>query len=128
MSREERNHVTELLKEILKWTKFQGMMKVKEVLLETLKKDEEKIVYQNSDGRDSRDIAKIAGISHQTVVNYWKRWATLGIVESIKVRGGIRYKKSFSLLDFGIEIPKVKVATTSQEEKERGRIQEVKNK
>lgn len=120
MSREERNHVTELLKEVLKWTKFQGMMKVKEVLLETLKKDEEKIVYQNSDGRDSRDIAKIAGISHQTVVNYWKRWANVGIVEPIKVRGGIRYKKSFSLLDFGIEIPKVKVAMTSQEEKVEG--------
>jgi len=125
MNSRKENDTAQLLREILKWTKFQGMLKVKEVLLETLKKDEEKITYENSDGRDSRDIASIAGISHQTVVNYWRRWATLGLAEPIKVRGGIRYKKSFSLLDFGIEVPKVKVAKIPKEEKEGEKTEKV---
>ena len=78
-------------------------------LTDTLKKDEEKVAYESSEGRGSKEVAKLAGISHQTVVNYWKKWATLGIVEPLKVRGGLRYRRSFSLSDFGIEVPKMKV-------------------
>lgn len=107
--------IVNLLKEILKWTRFQGVLRVKDVLLDTLKSDEEKIVYESSDGRGTKEVAKLAGISHQTVVNYWKKWATLGIVEPIKVRGGIRYKRSFSLSDFGIEVPKIKTVGVLKE-------------
>lgn len=113
--------IVDLLKEILKWTRFQGMLRVKDVLLDTLKKDEEKIAYESSDGRrGSREVAKLAGVSHQTVVNYWKKWATLGIVEPIKAPGGIRYKRSFSLSDFGIEVPKIKTKEVSKEVAEIG--------
>jgi len=54
--------------------------------------------------------------SHTTVLDYWKKWMTLGIVEPIRVRGGTRYKRSFSLLDFGIEVPKTKVEEVEAKE------------
>lgn len=108
LSREDR--VIKLLEEILKWTRFQGMRRVKEVLLDTLRTEEEKIAYQYSDGRGSKEVAKLAGFkSHSTIIDYWKKWARLGLMEPMKVRGGTRYKRSFSLPDFGIEVPKPKI-------------------
>ena len=117
--------IVDLLKEILKWTRFQGMISVKGVLLDTLKKDEEKVAYESSEGRGSKEVAKLAGISHQTVVNYWKKWATLGIVEPLKVRGGLRYRRSFSLSDFDIEVPKMKVEEKLKEIAEVGAEEDV---
>jgi len=105
-SEKERTEEKELLREILKWIKFEGMQRVKGVLTDVLQKDIERIIYQFSDGRGSSDIAKLAGVSHQTVVNYWKRWSTLGIVEAERARGGTRYRRVFSLEDFGIEVPR----------------------
>jgi hypothetical protein len=102
----ERIHGT--LEELLKWTRFEGMLKIKEVLLDVLRTDGEKLAYHYSDGRSSREVAKLAGLSHTTIVDYWKKWATLGLMESINVRGGTRYKRVFSLSDFGIEISRVK--------------------
>lgn len=104
----ENNEKTELLREILKWIKFEGMQRVKGLLADVLQKDIEKIVYQFSDGRSSGDVGKLAGVSHQTVVNYWKRWSTLGIVEAERARGGTRYRRIFSLENFGIEVPQPK--------------------
>ena len=98
-----------LLEEILKWTRFQGWRNVKYVLLDALKDDVSKLVYHYSNGSSSRDIAEKVSISHVTVTRYWDRWSKIGIVEPIKVRGGgTRYKKMFSLEEFGIEIPEIK--------------------
>jgi hypothetical protein len=102
------------LQELLKWTRFEGMLKVKEVLLDVLRTDEEKLAYHYSDGRGSREIAKLAGLSHTTIVDYWKKWANLGLMEFINVRGGTRYKRVFSLSDFGIEIPRVKAGVDKE--------------
>ena len=44
-------------------------------------------------------------MSDKTVRTYWATWARLGIVESFRVRGGERYKKSFELEDFGFKLP-----------------------
>ena len=106
---------TELLREILKWIKFEGMQRVKGVLTDVLQKDTEKIIYQFSNGQSSGDIAKLAGVSHQTVVNYWKRWSTLGIVEAERARGGTRYRRIFSLEDFGIEVPQPREEISKEE-------------
>ncbi len=106
MSREStQGHAVELLKELVKWTRFQGILKAKEVLLDTLKSNSERLVYVLSDGRGSQEVGKAAGISHTTVVSYWNKWATLGIVEPLRVKGGTRYKSVFSLGYFGIEVP-----------------------
>lgn len=117
--------VVQLLGEILKWTRFHGMLKVKEILQDTLKTDEEKLAYQYSDGRNSREVAILAGIkSHGTVVTYWNKWKILGIVEPVSARRGTRYKRSFSLLDFGIVVPKVKEELEKVGTKEKGEIVE----
>jgi predicted transcriptional regulator len=108
----------ELLRQILKWIKFDGMQRVKGTLTDVLQKDVEKIIYEFSDGKSSIEIARIAGVSHQTVVNYWKRWSRIGIVEAERARGGSRYRRVFSLEDFGIEVPQPKENKKAQESTE----------
>lgn len=117
MSEEESNQIKTLLEEILRWTRFQGWQSAKNILLDTLHDDTLKLIYHFSDGRSSREIAKRVPIHFTTVVSYWKDWAKIGIVESIKVRRGDRYRRIFSLKEFGIEIPKI-------EERKKGEIDE----
>ena len=111
---EKQDKLIELLEEILKWTKFEGMQRVKAVLLETLKKDSEKIAYQYSDGRGSLEISNVAGVSDFAIRSYWKKWATMGLVQpSSKFKG--RYERLFSLEDLGIEVPTIKVSLPQKE-------------
>lgn len=112
----ESSEVKEILKEILKWTKFQGIQKAKSVLEATLDDDIKKLIYHLSDGEDSKTIASRARVSDQTVRNYWKRWAVLGIIEPYPKYKG-RYWKLFSLEDFGIEIPETESESKAKEEK-----------
>ena len=119
MPEDKTDQVIKLLEEILKWTRLQGWQNTKAILLETLKDDIFKLVYQYSDGRSSREIAKRVPISYKTVINYWNEWAKIGIVEPIKVRGGgARYQRLFSLEEFGIEISEVKTQDNEINEKE----------
>lgn len=105
----EQDRVVELLEEILKWVKFDGMQNVKSVLLDALQKDPQRIrAYHFSDGRGSKEVANLAGLkSHTTIIDWWGKWAPLGIVEPIKVRGGERYRRIFSLEALGVEIPEL---------------------
>jgi hypothetical protein len=106
------NEQTEILREILKWIKFTGLKEVKNVLMATLDTEQKRLIYDLSDGnRGSVEIAKLAGTSDTTVRRYWTLWIRQGIVESLRVRGGERYKKSFELEDFGIEVPELKAQT-----------------
>lgn len=112
------NEQIEVLREILKWIKFTGAKEVKNVLVATLDTEQKCLIYHLSDGnRGSVEIAKIANTSDTTVRRYWLSWARQGIVESFRVRGGERYKKSFELEDFGIEIPEFKAVTELGEPK-----------
>lgn len=105
-----------ILREILKWIKFAGAKEVKNVLLTTLDTEQKRLIYHLSDGnRGTLEIAKVAGTSDTTVRRYWASWARQGIVESLKVRGGERYKKSFELEDFGIEVPQPKTVVQPSE-------------
>jgi len=107
MPKEKKDQIVKLLEEILKWIKFQGWRNVKGILLDTLKDDLSKLVYHYSDGRSSREVADKVPIDHVTVTKYWKKWRKIGIVEPMHVRRGTRYKRIFSLEEFGIEIPKL---------------------
>lgn len=110
MSKDKNDLIIELLNELVKWTKFQAWGKVKDVLLSVLDDDIKKIIYHNSDGKNSsRKIAEKVSVGSTTIVRYWNKWANFNIVESITVRGGgLRYKKMFDLEDFGIEVPIIK--------------------
>lgn len=103
--KEDKNKVVALLEEILRWIKVTSIPHVKE-LLDSLS-PEEKIVYQHSDGGSSREVAKAVNVHFTTVVHWWKKWYTLGIVEAIPVKRGVRYCRVFSLEDFDIKVPKI---------------------
>jgi len=102
-----------LLREIAKWLRFTGTKEVKSVLSSALDTEQKKLVYHLSDGNNgSVEIAQQSGVSDFTVRNYWKQWSKLGIVEAIKVRRGERYKKTFDIEDFGMEIPHARTSIT----------------
>lgn len=108
----ETNEQTALLREIVKWMRFTGMKEVKSVLASALDTEQKKLIYHLSDGsKGSVEIAQQGGVSDFTVRNYWKQWSKLGIVEAMKVGRGDRFKKTFDLEDFGMEIPQAKSAT-----------------
>jgi hypothetical protein len=112
---ENNSEIKNLLREILKWTKFDGLQKLKGILETTLDDDAKKLVYHLSDGSDSRQIASKVRVSDWTVRNYWKKWAVLGIMEPCPKYKG-RYWKLFSLEEIGIEIPEIKGESKPKEE------------
>ena len=113
---EKNDRIIQLLEEILKWTRIEGMQKTKTIFDEFVKTDVEKLVYENSNGQTSREVGAIAQTSHTTVVSYWRKWSKFGIVEEVVSRGGTRYKRIFSLTDFGIEVPQPRTNQTKNEE------------
>jgi transposase-like protein len=118
---EKLDKITELLEEILKWTRFEGSQRVKEILLDELDTDAKKIVYELSDGRSSPEIAKIVGVDPTTIRNWWKKWSKIKQIRIIEpcLSYKKRFHKVFSLDEVGIEIPKIKKAKlTKQKEKQ----------
>lgn len=110
MSKEDR--MTELLEELVKWTKVTSIPKVKELLLDILESPEEMIAYQSSDGdKGGREVANQANVSQPTVAKWWKKWIKAGIAEPVSVRRGERAMRIFSLDDFGIEVSSLEEAT-----------------
>lgn len=95
------------LRELITWTKFSGIKDVKPVLESKLNNDLKKTVYHLSDGKNStRDIEKLAGnISNRSVTNYWQEWEKIGLGLYEVVKGFNRFKRSFDLKDFGINVP-----------------------
>jgi hypothetical protein len=98
----------ELLEEMLKWMKVTSIPQVKNLLLDILPSDKEKIAYQHSDGQDSEKVAQFTGVGHATISRWWKTWIRAGIADSVSARGGERARHAFSLEDFGIEVPQTK--------------------
>lgn len=96
----------QLLREILKWTKFAGMNQVKAILETQLETDTDKLIYQRSDGtRGIVELGKLVGLGNATVDRMWESWVRIGLGEKIPVRGGSRFKRSFDLQEFGIKVP-----------------------
>ncbi len=103
------NERTEVLREILKWVRFAGIKEVKAVLETSLDTEQKRAAYHVSDGsRGTREVASKAGYgSKSTIEVLWKKWRRLGLGESYPVMGGgERFRRSFDLEDFEIEVPK----------------------
>jgi hypothetical protein len=114
-SNEDQKKVIELLTAIAKWSRFSGIQTARQVITSTLQNDAEKLAYHYSDGRASRDVAKMSGLSDFTIRNYWKKWNIAGLVfPSNKFKG--RYERAFSLEDFGIELPATRQVAESSTE------------
>jgi len=111
--------IKDVLREILKWTKVTSIPSVKNLLLDQLPSPEEKIAYHSSDGKTRKEVAKQAKVGDATISRWWKKWTRAGIAEAVPVRGGERAVRSFSLDDFGIEIPVREEATEKEGEAEK---------
>ena len=113
----EEDTMIKLLKELVKWTKVTSIPKVRELLLSILDSPEKMVAYQASDGeRTSKEVGDQAHVSQPTISKWWKKWLIAGIAEPISVRGGERAKRSFSLDDFGIEVPVITTVDTKEGE------------
>ena len=106
---EQNNEQTALLKEIAKWVRFSGFKQVKEVLQTTLDDKKKIFAYHLSDGKTtSTVISQKTGINQPKISELWKEWLTLGLGESITASGGSRFKRSFDLKMFGMQVPEIK--------------------
>jgi len=97
--------IASTLRELLKWSRFAGMQQLRNVLSQNLRNEIEMLIYELSDGaRGARDVAGAVGISHPTVLAYWKKWSKVGIVEPSPSFQG-RYQRICSLEEVGLEAP-----------------------
>ncbi len=106
---ENESEQTRILREILKWVRFAGIKEVKAILLSSLDTDQKKIAYYLSDGtRGTVEVAKTTNFgSTKTIFDMWRAWLKQGLGESIPVKGGSRFKRSFDLEEFGIQVPQI---------------------
>jgi hypothetical protein len=109
------DELTRLMKELVKWAKLTGKQQLKMMILENLKTNTEKLVYELSDGeRSVRDVEKKTKVSKSRVGSYWEKWLALGIVEeSERFQGRMRH--ICSLDELGIEVTKSAQETPSIE-------------
>ena len=113
--------IAKIMEEQLKWTKLFGMSQLRTIFEQNLRTEQEKFVYELSDGeRSTRDIEKIANVSRTKIAVLWKKWYKMGLMERSLKYEGRRMKKSFSLLDVGIEIdiPSEKTLATGDKQEE----------
>jgi len=107
----EREALLEKLDELIFWIKLSVMPTIRKTIVDHLRSDIDKLVYELSDGnRSTREIASMVSrvgrdISHVTVANMWKKWAILNLVMPAQRRG--RYERLISLESIGIEVPQL---------------------
>ena len=95
----------QVTKEQLRWNKLVGINHLKTIFAMEFKSNDEKLVYELSNGEKSiRDLEKETGISRSKVSLLWRKWYNIGIMEKSQKYEGKRMKKSFSLVDIGVEI------------------------
>ena len=93
---------TELLREAVRWLRFQSIEKAKAAVAALLDSDQKKLAFDMTNGSNTaRGIGATIGVSHGTVVNWWGAWFSAGIL--FEHEG--TYKKLFSLSDLGIAAP-----------------------
>lgn len=105
MNDEMLERIAKIAEEQLKWTKLSGMTQLKSIFEQNLRTDDDKRVYELSDGeRSIRDIEKITNVGRTKIAALWKKWYKMGIMERSEKYEGRRMKKSFSLSDVGIDV------------------------
>ncbi len=99
---------TQILREILKWVRFSAMGELKATLTSALDNDQLKLLYELSDGtRGTVELGKLVGLSNSKVFDLWQTWLRQGLGETIPVKGGNRFKRTFDIEDFGLKTPQV---------------------
>jgi len=110
--------MSEKLDELIFWTRFSALPALRASLVDALREDVDKLVYELSNGeRSTRDITRMISrggrrITHATVANMWKKWSILNLVMPAQRKG--RYKRLVSLESLGIEIPQLRVPSEAE--------------
>ncbi len=72
--------VTELLEELVAWTRFANRASIIQAWDSILAEDKHLLAYELSDGsRNQPQVAAGSGLSQPTVSSLWARWRRLGI-------------------------------------------------
>lgn len=88
--------------EILAFTKLGAFSSTKERLEQELPSDLDRKVYQASvDGRSTREVAKMSGVSHTFAHQRWQRWDKKGLMRPYGTQEG-RLERVFNLETFGL--------------------------
>lgn len=94
------------VEEQVRWTRFMGMIQLKTVLEQAVKGDDDKRIYELSDGeRSIRDIEKRVSASRSRIASLWTKWHKMNIMERSEKYGGKRMKHLCSLAEVGIDVP-----------------------
>lgn len=84
----------ELLKEILKWQRVQGIVAFKAQVKSLLDSKEKRKVFEMSDGTlTAKQISEKAKVSTGTISNWWNKWLAEGILN----REGNKYVRVVSI-------------------------------
>jgi len=90
----------DLLKEMLKWQKIQGLSVFKSLAPILLDSKEKRKVYEMSDGTITvKQISEKAKVATGTISNWWNKW----LAEGILYREGNKYIKLVSIKDMVFE-------------------------
>lgn len=84
-----------------KWLRILAAPALRGALVDELRKPELARIYQESDGRDIRQVCTAAGVGFGTVQRYWQDWAGKGLMEPADRKG--RYRKIVDLKEVGLE-------------------------
>ncbi len=104
-SEEKLDKILDVLNDISKWTKLQGLEKFSQVIPEILENDKKKIVFELSNGmRSAHEISIQSEIPKNDIIAYWKKWVEFGIVEESEQFVG-RMKHLGSLAEARIDVP-----------------------
>lgn len=97
----------EILIEILKWQKLQGIRTLRDIIPSILDDVKKIKAYEMTDGKTpTKEIAKSLGVSKDTVIVWWREWFSQGIVNKVPQRGGGHplCEKIVSLKDMGMDV------------------------
>lgn len=91
---------TEILQELLVWTRIGFYGTVKDMLQDVLDTDNKRLAYQAADGETSIEAIKVAaGIGSNTANELLRQCLNLGLME---VTGDGRRRRLFDLTNFGL--------------------------
>ncbi len=88
-------------KETNKWLRILALPRLREDLMQLLDTPQKRKIYQNSDGRPIREVARDAEAGFGTVQRCWQEWAARGLMERAGTEG--RFSRLVDLRDVGLE-------------------------
>lgn len=104
MADEQLKRIELLLGQAVGWLQILAGPTVRSWLEPMLTTTEERKVYQASTGGGMQGVGQVAGVSRQTVSNYWQRWkvASPAIIQQTQVKG--RYQRLYDLYELNMPL------------------------